>query len=125
MFGRNIIASNETIKAQDPNHLFLGSRFFQPDMNREEIFEAIGPHVDIISVNHYNQWTPDISRIQMWEAEAGRPVIISEFYTKGEDSNMPNTTGAGWVVRTQHDRGLFYQNFVLALLESKACVGWH
>ena len=116
---------NETIKAQDPNHLFLGSRFFQPDMNREEIFEAIGPHVDIISVNHYNQWTPDISRIQMWEAESGRPVIISEFYTKGEDSNMPNTTGAGWVVRTQHDRGLFYQNFVLALLESKACVGWH
>ena len=29
------------------------------------------------------------------------------------------------MVRTQNDRGLFYQNFVLALLESKVCVGWH
>jgi len=28
-------------------------------------------------------------------------------------------------VKTQRDRGLFYQNFVLSLLESKQCVGWH
>ena len=34
-------------------------------------------------------------------------------------------SGAGWVVHTQSDRGLFYQNFALALLESKVCVGWH
>jgi hypothetical protein len=38
---------------------------------------------------------------------------------------MPNTTGAGWLVKTQADRGLFYQNFTLGLLESKGCVGWH
>jgi hypothetical protein len=41
------------------------------------------------------------------------------------DSGMANTTGAGWVVKTQADRGRFYQNFVLALLQAKACVGWH
>jgi hypothetical protein len=29
------------------------------------------------------------------------------------------------VVRTQTDRGRFYENFVLALLESQVCVGWH
>jgi hypothetical protein len=38
---------------------------------------------------------------------------------------MPNHTGAGWLVHTQDDRGLFYENFVLALLASRACVGWH
>ncbi|QNA45984.1 hypothetical protein [Lacibacter sediminis] len=38
---------------------------------------------------------------------------------------MPNYSGAGWIVRTQKDRGLFYQNFTLALLESKNCVGFH
>jgi hypothetical protein len=81
--------------------------------------------VDVVSVNHYSQWTPDISRMQMWERESGRPVIISEWYVKGEDSGMANNTGAGWVVHTQRDRGLFYQNFTLALLESKVCVGWH
>jgi hypothetical protein len=81
--------------------------------------------VDVLSVNYYSRWTPDISKLQMWEQESGRPVIITEFYVKGEDSGMPNTTGAGWVVHTQHDRGLFYENFTLALLESKVCVGWH
>ena len=38
---------------------------------------------------------------------------------------MSNNSGAGWIVKSQHDRGLFYQNFTLGLLESKVCVGWH
>ncbi|HEX5220797.1 MAG TPA: hypothetical protein VFZ59_14605 [Verrucomicrobiae bacterium] len=116
---------NQAIKLRDPNHLYLGSRLFSSDKDRPEIFRAIGPHVDVISVNHYSQWTPDMERIRMWEQESGRPVIITEFYVKGEDSGMPNNTGAGWVVRTQVDRGRFYENFVLTLLESKVCVGWH
>jgi hypothetical protein len=37
---------------------------------------------------------------------------------------MSNETGAGWTVPTQKDRGSFYQNFTLDLLQSKACVGW-
>jgi len=53
-----------------------------------------------------------------------KPFLVTEFYAKGEDSGMPNHTGAGWLVHTQDDRGLFYENFVLALLESRACVGW-
>ena len=38
---------------------------------------------------------------------------------------ISNTSGAGWIVRTQKDRDLFYQNYNLALLESRNCVGWH
>jgi hypothetical protein len=60
-----------------------------------------------------------------WTKWSGRPFIITEYYTKGEDSGMPNQSGAGWIVKTQKDRGLFYQNYNLALLESKNCVGWH
>ncbi|HEY5592603.1 MAG TPA: agarase, partial [Paludibacter sp.] len=41
------------------------------------------------------------------------------------DSGLANTTGAGWNVRSQKDRGYSYQDFCLALLESKSCVGWH
>jgi hypothetical protein len=40
------------------------------------------------------------------------------------DSGLANRSGAGWIVRTQADRGRFYQNFTLGLLESKICVGW-
>ena len=61
----------------------------------------------------------------MWAEAAGKPFMITEFYTKGMDSGAANTTGAGWCVPTQRDRGFFYQNFTLALLESKGCVGWH
>ena len=38
---------------------------------------------------------------------------------------MKNLTGAGWTVATQQERGWFYQNFTLALIESQVCVGWH
>jgi len=125
VWGQYYKVVNQAIKLSDPNHLYLGSRLFSSDKDRPEIFRELGPYVDVISVNHYSQWTPDINRIRMWEQQSGRPVIITEFYVKGEDSGMPNNTGAGWVVHTQNDRGLFYQNFVLALLESKVCVGWH
>ena len=125
VWGRYYSVVRQAIKLHDPNHLYLGSRFYSSDKDRPEIFREVGPHVDVLSVNHYGQWTPDIDRIRMWEQESGKPVIITEYYVKGEDSGMPNNTGAGWVVRTQTDRGCFYQNFTLALLESKVCVGWH
>jgi hypothetical protein len=41
------------------------------------------------------------------------------------DSGLANTTGAGFTVHTQQDRGHAYQNFCLGLLKSTNCVGWH
>ena len=41
------------------------------------------------------------------------------------DSGLGNTTGAGFAVETQQDRGYAYQNFVIGLIESANCVGWH
>ena len=52
-------------------------------------------------------------------------MLISEFYAKAENSGMLNTGGAGWLVKTQKDRGAFYQNFTLGLIKSRVCVGWH
>lgn len=60
-----------------------------------------------------------------WAQWAKKPFFITEFYTKAEDSGLPNVSGAGWLVRTQKDRGLHYQNFCLQLLQSPSCVGWH
>jgi hypothetical protein len=116
---------SRAVKKYDPNHLYLGSRLYSSNLRFPEIFKACGPYVDVMSVNYYNAWTPDIARMEMWEHESGRPVLITEWYAKGLDSGLPNLGGAGWVVKTQRDRGLFYENFTLALLESKVCVGWH
>lgn len=113
------------IKKYDPNHLYLGSRFYGSDLRYPEIFRAAGPHLDVVAVNYYGAWTPDPERLAMWARESGKPIAITEWYAKGADTGMENTSGAGWLVKTQADRGLFYQNFTLGLLESKVCVGWH
>ena len=113
------------IKKYDPNHMYLGPRFYSDERNRPEFMKAAGKYIDLISNNYYNCWTPDAELMRNWEEWTGKPFIITEYYTKGEDSGMPNQSGAGWIVRTQEDRGLFYQNYNLALLESKNCVGWH
>jgi hypothetical protein len=113
------------IKKYDPNHLFLGSRIHGSALRFPEVFRAAGPFLDVTAVNYYGAWTPDPERLALWEREAGKPILITEWYIKGADSGMANTGGAGWVVRTQRDRGRFYQNFALGLLESKVCVGWH
>jgi hypothetical protein len=109
----------------DPHHMYLGCRYTSQQLSDPELFRAAGNYASAISINYYSGWQPEPAAMSMWEHEAGKPFIITEFYVKGEDSGMPNQTGAGWVVATQPDRGLFYQNFVLALLQSGQCVGWH
>ncbi|MCX6904563.1 MAG: hypothetical protein NTW03_14000 [Verrucomicrobia bacterium] len=116
---------SQAIKKYDPNHLYLGSRFHGSDLRYPEIFKAAGPYLDVIAVNYYHAWTPEPDKLAMWERESGKPCLITEWYAKGMDAGMANTGGAGWLVKTQRDRALFYQNFVLGLLESKVCVGWH
>ena len=123
--GRYFSIVSSAIKKYDPNHLLLGSRFHGRVLGESEVFKAAGPYVDVVSVNYYNAWTPSQKRLSMWEHESGRPVLISEWYTKAEDSGLANTGGAGWIVKTQADRGFFYQNFALALLQSKSCIGWN
>lgn len=116
---------SKAIKTHDPNHLYLGSRFHSDEKNSPGAFRAAGKHCDVVSVNLYGAWTPSAEQLANWEKWSGKPFMITEFYAKGVDSGMPNTTGAGWLVKTQKDRGLFYQNFCIGLLESKGCVGWH
>lgn len=117
--------TTQAIRKYDPNHLCLGSRFWETDLSRPELWAAAGQYLDVVSVNYYHAWTPQPELMEMWTQAAGKPFLITECYVKGMDSGLPNNSGAGWCVKTQRDRGLFYQNFTLGLLESRACVGWH
>lgn len=116
---------SKAIKKYDPNHMYIGSRFYSSEKNHAEFMKTAGKYLDIISNNYYNHWTPNTEDMNNWATWTGKPFIVTEYYVKGEDSGMGNKSGAGWIVRTQKDRGLFYQNYNLALLESKNCVGWH
>lgn len=118
--------TTRAIRKHDPNHLCLGSRFHGAEKTSPAVFQAAGKYLNVVSVNYYGVWTPLEKDLANWVNWSGRPVIITEWYTKGSDvPGLKNTTGAGWIVPTQEDRGLFYQNYTLALLRSRVCVGWH
>jgi hypothetical protein len=117
--------TTQAIRRHDPNHLCLGPRLYGSSLRAPDVLRAAGKHLDIIAINYYGAWTPDRQLMAMWARESGKPFLITEWYAKGMDSGLPNNTGAGWTVGTQKDRGAFYQNFTLALLECPDCVGWH
>ena len=113
------------IRRSDPNHLYLGSRLHSREKENPYVLKAAGKYCDVIAINYYRVWGPDLDEMRDWTEWSGRPVIITEWYAKGDDVGFPNTTGAGWIVKTQRDRGLYYQHYVLGCIEAGNCVGWH
>jgi hypothetical protein len=115
----------KAIKAADPNHLYLGSRLLGTSARKHGVLRGCAKYVDVLSVNYYYAWSPDRRLTASWLEHTGKPYLITEWYAKGVDSGMGNASGAGWLVKTQADRGRFYQNFTLGLLDDPGCVGWH
>ena len=113
------------LKKNDPNHMFLGSRFHGRALDSPALFLGSGKHTDIISINYYHRWTPEKERINKWAIDADKPILITEFYAMAKDTGLPTHKGAGFKVKAQQDRAYFYEHFALGLLENKNCVGWH
>ena len=118
------------IKAACPNQLYLGVRMLTGTEWGEWVARVDGYWCDIMCINYYGAWevpTEQIENLQKW---TGKPIMITEFYAKGSDAigadgkPFTNADGAGWICKTQTERGYFYQNFTLRLLEAKNCVGW-
>ena len=122
---RYLQITTAAIRKYDPNHLCLGPRFVFQALQSKSLFEAAGKYLDVIAINYYHAWSPDPERTSEWVKWSGKPFLVTEWYAKAMDSGFANTSGAGWVVKTQEDRGSFYQNFTLGLLETGGCVGWH
>ena len=124
-FDRYYRITTNAIRRYDSNHLCLGSRLHGRALSMPHILSVAGKYLDVVAVNYYGAWGPDQDKMAIWYRQSGKPFMITEFYAKGQDSGLPNNTGAGWLVPTQKDRGRFYQHFTLGLLECKYCVGWH
>ena len=118
----------EAIKEIDPGMMYLGTRLHGTPKYLQHVVAAAGKYCDIISINYYSRWSPELTTyVKQWgEDWADAPFMVTEFYTKGvEDSDLNNQSGAGFSVPTQNDRAYAYQHFTLGLLEAKNCVGWH
>jgi hypothetical protein len=129
IYNRYLKTVSKAVKTYAPNHMFLGCRFLPGCYRDEYVHRTAGKWCDVISLNYYGAWAPEtelIHNIQKW---SGTPFIITEWYAKGMDactpeSKLTNETGAGFTVRTQKDRGYFYHNYTLKLMECKGCAGF-
>ena len=108
-----------------PNHMLLGTRFLTGVRSAEWVLKFAGKYLDCITINWYATWEPQAESIYLIAKSANCPFMITEFYAKAGDSGLGNTAGAGQYVETQKDRGMFYQNYTLRLLEATNCIGWH
>ncbi len=116
------------VRKYDPNHMILGTRFLTRVKDAEWALRFAGQYLDIMTINWYRQWEADADALWRISTYSDLPIMITEFYAKAKENegNLSNTdTSAGWLVETQSDRGYFYQNFTLRLLECKNVIGWH
>ncbi len=79
---------SQAIKRHDPHHLYLGSRITSHPLGFSEAFQALGPYLDVISVNYYFVWSPKPNDLAMWTERSGKPVLITEWYAHGWSSGF-------------------------------------
>ena len=122
--------AREAIEAVDRDHMYLGSRVASNCRFDEGYLRAAGYYLDAITTNLYTGLHFPWEALTNYYRYAGKPFMITEFYAKAMDAiddgefMMANSTGAGSVVKTQAERGDYYEHQTLLLLESGACVGW-
>ncbi len=110
----------EAIHAADPNHLYLGARFAGrvPDAVLKGARAA-----DVVSVNIYD-FDPRPLVEHMFQV-THKPIMITEFAFRAEDSGLPNTQGAGPKVANQQARAKAYADYVTRLESLPEAVGFH
>ncbi len=110
----------QAIHDADPHHLYLGARFAGkvPDV----VFRA-ARFADVASINIYS-FDPRPLVEHLYQL-AGKPVLITEFAFRAQDSGLPNTRGAGPKVPDQAARARAYTEYVTRLESLPEAIGFH
>ncbi len=130
VYARYYRVTRKAIEKVDANHMYMGSRINGTLYTCEDFHRVCGYYLDIITANLYGGLNPVGTTITGFYRNAGIPFMVTEFFAKGMDAidangyKLANSTGAGILVQTQADRADYYEHYALAMLESKACIGW-
>ncbi len=108
------------IHRADPHHLYLGARFAgrPPD----PVLRAAAV-ADVVSINVY-AFNPR-PLVEHVYTIAPKPILVTEFAFRSEDSGLPNSRGAGPKVPDQAARAKAYRNYVIWLEGLPEAVGYH
>ena len=126
-------AVHDALAVLDPNHLILGSRLTYTERSMTGLFTAMGPYIDVFTLNYYWAWDPT-SVVDNWTTYSNKPVIITEFGAQARDvlnanngtANDPMATGtAVFLVNGQQDRANFLEHYGMELLKKENVVGFH
>lgn len=109
----------QAIHTADPNHLYLGARFDKPP---DALLRA-ARNVDVVTINVY-AFDPRPLVHTAFQV-TGRPVLVTEFSFRAENSGLPNTKGGGPKVPDQPARAKAYADYVTSLESLPEAVGYH
>jgi len=101
----------------------MGSRLFGYNKVHPGIIRACGRHCDVVTFNIYGNWAPSHGLLDAVHRWSDKPIMITEWYAKGMDTGLLNTSGAGFRVHTQEDRARFYQHHQLGAFQHPAVIG--
>jgi agarase len=127
--------TTSAIRAADPHHLVIGYRQNgalgdDPALDPAAellypVLSAAGRWVDVLDYHSYSAAAPLRELALMHEHGGGRPVMVSEFGFRAQDSGLPNTVGPGPLVATQQQRAAGFEGFVRALVTLPYVIGYH
>lgn len=114
------------VRKELPDMLLLGVRFAgdAPDA----VIEAVGRHVDVMSVNIYeHRPRASVERLTRMWVLGRRPIMVTEwsFRARENQSGNPNSRGAGPVLETQAQRAAAYSATVEDNLAWPMVIGMH
>ncbi len=128
VYDRYFSVAVSAVKAVDDRHLILGTRALNIQRDSEGINRVSGYWCDVLSYNWYQEWTPSATQLNNISKWSGKPFIITEFYAMAQECEMNLKNALNTItpkVATQAERGKFYQNYCLKLLECDNMVGWY
>lgn len=111
---------NEELKAQLPNHLYLGVRFADWGMT-PDVVRAAAKHCDVISYNYYKEGLHP----EPWKflPEIDMPSIIGEYHIGSKDVGFyhPGLVCAA----NQQERSEMYEDYMHTVIDNPYFVGAH
>jgi agarase len=136
--------ATDAIRAKDPNHLILGCRFVWI-LALKPAVQACGEYCDVVSLNYYEAgiagktllWYTGSASMRVstdlgfapFYALAKKPLLVTEFSFRANDSGMPNSYPPGLLlqpnVRTQKVRADKFEECATTWMRQPYFLGYH
>lgn len=136
-------STRTALKSVAPDHLYLCARF--ASIAPAPVVQMAAEYCDVVTFNDYYILPDPVTEMALggtpeerWadygaivtKNDPPRPIIVTEWGIRADDSGLPNTFGAGFVVDTQLQRSDFYRFSADWFLDRMSndlgfVAGWH